>query len=675
KLDSKGIAKANEKVDKLTKSVVGLGSLAGVALSGISAVGFNAASQFETAMGQIQSATGATAAQMIETRSVAEDLYNQNFGESWDDLGSAITSVQQVTHLTGDALKDATQNALLLRDAFGYDITESVRTADTMMKQFNITQDQAYEMMAQGQQKGLNKSGDMLDTFNEYANQFKTLGFGATEMFDTLVAGSENGAFNLDKVGDAVKEFNIRAKDGSKTSIQAFEMLGLNADQMMSTFAAGGPAAKQAFTDIMQMIGDIADPVQQNTVGVALMGSQFEDLEASTISALGYAKKSFDETKSSMDELNKVKFNKPGEAFRMFFRQIQTGIIIPIGQKVLPYLNQFGQWMVNNKAQIQAVGNTIANGVGKAINGLILGAQTLWPHIQKIASNISAVTRAATGWSGFAPVVFGLAAAFATYKTIVTAATIATKIHELWTKRAAIAQGALNVVMSLNPIGIIIGLLVGLGVALVVAYKKSETFRNIVNGVWESVKKTAITLFDAIKKTWDKVMGFLTNIDLAETGKNIIQGLINGIVGMKDAVVGKVKDIASGIKDSITGFLDIHSPSRVMMEVGFFTGKGLADGIEGTESMVKDSSVRLAREAVSTPLESNAYTPESSPARASRSNSNTRHEISVKLDLSGSSGTNSNIDPSLLSMLRAMMGEEFESALRRLNLDGDVSYG
>ncbi|ELK38882.1 minor tail protein, partial [Brevibacillus agri BAB-2500] len=130
---------------------------------------------------------------------------------------------------------DTTRNALLLRDAFGFEINESVKGADTMMKQFGITSDQAFSLIAQGAQKGLDKSGDLLDTANEYSNQFKSLGFTATEMFDTLAAGSQNGAFNLDKVGDAVKEFNIRSKDGSKTTIQAFEMLGLNADKMMHT--------------------------------------------------------------------------------------------------------------------------------------------------------------------------------------------------------------------------------------------------------------------------------------------------------------------------------------------------------------------------------------------------------------------------------------------------------
>ncbi|MFP3360351.1 phage tail tape measure protein, partial [Planococcus sp. SIMBA_143] len=90
------------------------------------------------------------------------------------------------------------------------------------------TSTEAYNLLAQGAKNGLNKSDELLDTANEYSPYFKSLGFNANQMFDTFIAGAEKGAFNLDKVGDAVKEFNIRAKDGSKASSEAFQALGMN---------------------------------------------------------------------------------------------------------------------------------------------------------------------------------------------------------------------------------------------------------------------------------------------------------------------------------------------------------------------------------------------------------------------------------------------------------------
>ena len=69
----------------------------------------------------------------------------------------------------------------------------------------------------------------MIDSINEYSVQFKELGLDAEDMFSIFANGAQNGAFNLDKVGDAVKEFSIRAIDGSDTTKQGFEALGMDA--------------------------------------------------------------------------------------------------------------------------------------------------------------------------------------------------------------------------------------------------------------------------------------------------------------------------------------------------------------------------------------------------------------------------------------------------------------
>lgn len=68
KFNSKGLNDADKKVGKLTKTVVGLGAAAGVAMVGIAAAGIKATSNFETAMKQVEGATGATAEQMEATR-------------------------------------------------------------------------------------------------------------------------------------------------------------------------------------------------------------------------------------------------------------------------------------------------------------------------------------------------------------------------------------------------------------------------------------------------------------------------------------------------------------------------------------------------------------------------------------------------------------------------------
>ncbi len=722
KVNSSGIGKADKDVQALSSSFTGMGLVVGAAAAavvGFGAAAISAAGQYENAMSGIQMATGATSEQMEATRGIAESLYEQNFGESWADLGGAIASVQTVTGQTGDALQETTKDALLMRDAFGYDIGESVQSVDTMMKQFGITSDQAFSLLTQGAQDGLDKSGDLMDTANEYANQFKSLGFSAEDMFDTLAAGSKNGAFNLDKVGDAVKEFNIRSKDGSKTSTQAFEALGLNADKMMHTFAAGGPAAKQAFTDIMSMLGDIQDPVQRNTIGVALMGSQFEDLEASTISAMGGAKSMFDQTKDKMDELNAAKISSPGQALSMLGRQLETNLLIPFGQKLLPYIKQFSDWVTANQPQIEALANTLADGVGQAFTAIADGAKSVYDFVSG-------------NWSTITDVVLAFGAALLVVKTYFVAMQVIGVVNKLMmayragTMAATLTTWGLNGALLANPLTWIVIGIAALIAGIVLLVRNWDTAKVAMLAIWDGIKagfawlwdgiksifaaignffatywpyalglilgptgllvgyiidhwesirsgivNKATAIWDKIKSIWDTITGFLKGIDLLETGKNIIQGLINGIGNMKDAVVTKVKDIAGGITGGIKDFLGIHSPSRVMMEVGFFTGQGLAEGIAETEQMVAGASFDVAGAAVQAPELTVAQTARQLPAARAES----RSELYIKLDMGGTAAGATAATAPEEERVKRLVQEAMESALRRLGLDGEVSYG
>ncbi|ALA41365.1 hypothetical protein ABE82_07465 [Paenibacillus peoriae] len=195
------LRRAEDQLSSLRGGVFAFGAAATAAMGAFAIASVKAASDFEKNMSQVQMATGQTDQQMQATKDIAKNLYSQNFGENWQDLSGAISTTAQITGQTGAALEGTTKNAMLLGRAFNFEVGESVRTTDTMMRQFGITSEQSMTLLAQGAQKGLDKTGELLDTANEYSVSFKSLGFGADDMFNTLAAGSQNGAFNLDKVG------------------------------------------------------------------------------------------------------------------------------------------------------------------------------------------------------------------------------------------------------------------------------------------------------------------------------------------------------------------------------------------------------------------------------------------------------------------------------------------
>lgn len=88
-----------------------------------------------------------------------------------------------------------------------------------------------------------------------------------------------------------------------------------------------------------------------------------------------------------------------------------------------------------------------------------------------------------------------LAVGLLAYKGHLIATRVAETALALWRGRqliamyaVTVAQGAMNAVMAANPISLVIIALTALGAGLVIAYKKSETFRNIVNGTWAAIK-------------------------------------------------------------------------------------------------------------------------------------------------------------------------------------------
>lgn len=151
---------------------------------------------------------------------------------------------------------------------------------------------QAFNLIAQGAQNGLDYSGELIDNINEYSVQFKKVGMGAEDMFNIFASGAQNGAFNLDKIGDAVKELSIRVIDGSDTTKEGFKAAGLSAEKMAKEFGKGGESAKKAFKQTITALKEIEDPLERNTAGINLFGTMWEDLGETVVLSMADAEES-----------------------------------------------------------------------------------------------------------------------------------------------------------------------------------------------------------------------------------------------------------------------------------------------------------------------------------------------------------------------------------------------
>ncbi|MDF2675586.1 MAG: phage-related minor tail protein, partial [Clostridiales bacterium] len=397
-------------------------------------------SDAQKAMNQLQASTGMSTISLNDMKSTMTDIYNDNFGEDFSDIGQALGVIQQNWHGNSNEIKGLTENALLLRDTFDFDVNESFRSANMLVQQFGLSGKDAYNLIAQGAQSGLDKNQDLLDSVNEYSTQFKGLGLNAQDMFNMLQNGAKSGTFSVDKLGDAVKEFGIRAKDGSNTTQDAFQQLGLNVQQTEAKFAKGGDTAKQAFQQVNEKLLGLKDPLKQNQIGVELWGTQWEDLGKSGISSLTNLNGSINTSKDALGEMNKVKYNDLGSAFEGIKRNLETGILLPISEKVLPELSDFSNWFIENMPDIKEE-------VGNAMDEVL-------PIIEELGKGLKFCTENA---STLIPVVIGLSGALGTLSVLKTVVSTIGTIKDVATGLGLISVAAEGAGVASG------GLLAGLG--------------------------------------------------------------------------------------------------------------------------------------------------------------------------------------------------------------------
>ena len=347
--------------------------------------------EYNTAINQLSAATGATGDELDALGESVKNIYAQGLGDDFADVADGLAATQQASDLTGEALERATAAGFNLRDVFDYDVSESARAASALMKNFGIDAEEAYGLIAVGAQNGADKNGDLLDTLNEYSPQFAALGLSADQFIGTLVEGADAGLFSIDKVGDAVKEFNIRAKDGSDTSREAFESLGLNADQMFAAFAAGGDTAEAAFFDTVEALNSMDDPLARNAAGVALFGTQFEDLEAGVLPVLASIETAAYDGAAALQQINDVKYNDLGSAFEAVKRSAEVALL-PMASMIANTLTALAPILRETFEAIAPVITETLNACMPFVQQFLMGMgqalQTVLPMVSQLAAGL-----------------------------------------------------------------------------------------------------------------------------------------------------------------------------------------------------------------------------------------------------------------------------------------------
>lgn len=570
--------------------------------------------EWQTATNQVAASTGAAGKELEGLRDVMEDVYAANYGDSVADVGDAVAMVNRnMANLDQNGLTAATEGALALRDAFEYDVAESTRAAEAIRKNFGSSAEEAFSLIAAGAQNGLDYSGELIDTINEYSSQFAKLGFDADGMFNILQAGADGTAWNLDKVGDAIKEFSIRAIDGSDSTVEAFTSLGYNAENIMATFAAGGEGANKAFFDVINTLMAVDDQVERDALGVALFGTMWEDLGAEAMEAMAGASQAAYDTEGALEKINQVKYNDLDSAIQGIGRQMEVALLPAadaVYQSLMDSMPEITEAMEEVSPVIAEIAGDFADWAGGAISD---GLPVLVDGIRDFANWAGKAYEKAKPFLSFLwehkGTVLAVAAALRVLGPAIGAVTTAMNAFKTAKTFMALLQSSgkiAQVTAAFQRFGSILtgplGIIIAVAGAIALLYKNWDTvkawlvnFGNTVNqiwtnfsnmvgnaiaaigqkfpmlgaylqGWWESIQAAV----DNVKAIFQNIIDFISNVfsgnwsaawqnivnifgNLFGMIVNLAKAPINGVISAINWVISKINSISVTIPDWVPG--------------------------------------------------------------------------------------------------------------------------
>lgn len=464
------LSKVKKEMDDVKSSADNLKSAVGGALkeagAAATAVGgaltgtVISANSEEKALNSLQAQTGLTTEELSKYESVIDEIYKDNFGESQEDIANTLSKIKQVTdEQNPQKLKDMAENLYTLEATFdNFDISETLRGINGLMTNMGLTADEAFDYIVKGAQNGLNYSGELGDNIAEYSQIWGQAGFDAEQMFSILENGTKNGAYNLDKVNDFVKEFTISLSDGRiEENLGSFSK---GTGEIFKKWKDGKATASDVFYSVISDLRNTKNEQKALTTASTVWSALGEDNAMKVIKALGNVNKNYKNVKGSMEKIKDIKYDDVEADWASLGRTVQTDVINPIGKSLFPEVKKLCKFVENHTDDIIPTLKI----VGSLVGGIWVGKKTT-------------------------AVVSGVQSLIGAYKSL-----------RIATESAKISQEGLNLAQKSNAIGIIVGLaatLVGSLWSIASANDEAKESQDKLNEAHEQAQEEIKELKDA----------------------------------------------------------------------------------------------------------------------------------------------------------------------------------
>ena len=378
------------------------------------------------------------------------------FSDRMKGLQSANIAITQLTGKTGEEMVKLRSKVQAVSEHFGTDFNETLRAANALSKGFGISMEDAMKLVQDGLVSGANAGGDFIDTVREYPRYFKEAGLSAEDFIAITTNAAQQGVFS-DKGVDVIKEGNLRIREMTTATADALNGIGISAEKVQADLQAGSITT----FDVMQMV---AAKLNELPASSAAVGTAIADI-----------------------------FGDPGEDAGLEY--IKTLANIQLNMDAVKAATQGTAEQQERQIQMQ---ESLKNG----LSGLI-DLSAIYTDVKPYVDLTAQIGMAAMGIGGLIKTVKAMNVQQAILKTRIVAVAAAQKMVTIATTAWTAVQKVLNLVLTANPIGLIITAIGALVAGLIAAYKNCDGFRKIVDKVWEAIKPLANAIMNGLAKAFE----------------------------------------------------------------------------------------------------------------------------------------------------------------------------
>lgn len=587
-------------------------SAVGDKIQDIGTKAMDAYSETENAVTKVNAYFGETGQAAEESANVIKSVYSDGVGESMDSVADAVLTVKKnLGDLSETDLTNLTQQAITLDELYGIDMNETLRGVNSLMQQYGLTAQEAMDYIVVGTQNGLDKTNELGDNLSEYAGKFSQAGYSASEYFQLLDNGLKNGAYNLDKVNDAINEVTTRLVDG--TIGESIGSFSTKTQELFTSWQNGGATQKQVIDSIVADIGNCTNQQEALNLAALAFGTMAEDGNLKFITSLTSVGNTYDSVKGSAQGMFDAT-TTPMQQMESNTRKLQQALV-PLGEKLAELANAILPPLVSVITTIGGWFERLPGPVQKfvIILGALLAAFTaLTPVIAAISVAMGALN------ISMLPIIAVIAAVAAAIAGIIAIIqnwgaitqwfgelwnTICTGIgamvdslkawfSNLWTHLQSVWEGICNVVQTAV---MLLGSIIQGAIDIITLPFQMiwENCKGIVSSVWEGIKSVVSSAIHAVSSTISSVMGAIKNVisTVWNAISSKVSSVLNAIKTTVSTIFNAVKSVASsvwnGIKSVISSVVDgIKSKVSSVFNGVKSTVTSIFNGIKSTATSV-----------------------------------------------------------------------------------------